>query len=267
MPGMTRVPFVCPRDGGALEAEGEDFLRCIACRRRFGVVAGIADLRLRDPGEDVSWEQDVARARELVAEPARRSVASDLAEVERSAASLDALARERRRPIGESDHVLELGCGIAGPGAAATRQAGDVVTSDVSLRRLVLARRWLLDAGLDDVRLACFAPAEPPFAPASFDVVLASVVIEHVPDQRALAAGAARMLAPGGTLVLRARARRPYDHLRLLWSGGLRRLLAREGLRVEVVARGVPSTQRRLAPVRAAMALVGPCMRVVATKD
>jgi 2-polyprenyl-3-methyl-5-hydroxy-6-metoxy-1,4-benzoquinol methylase len=335
--GPERVAFVCPRDAGALEAEGEDFLRCATCRRRFGVVAGIPDLRLRYADEYVSWAQDIARARELAAhletedlagllrrhwrrsgrpeELADRFLAGDLATVERSAAYLDALGRERGRPLAAEDHVLELGCGTAGLSAVAARRAGDVVASDVSLRWLVLARKRLRDAGLSQVRLACFAAEEPPFAPASFDVVLASDVIEHVPDQRAFAAGAGRVLRPGGTLFLatpnrfslglephvrlwgvgwlprplarryveRARGAR-YDHVRLLSSGGLRRLLTREGLRVVLVAPEIPpgtqalysglelalvrlyNSARRFASVRAALALVGPFFHVFATK-
>lgn len=339
MPEATRasVPFVCPRDGGALEGEGEDSLRCVTCRRRFGVVAGIPDLRLRYADEYVSWEEDVARARELAAhletddlaallrrhwrrsgkpeELADRFLAGDLATVERSAAYLDALDDERGRALGTGDHVLELGCGTAGLSAVAARRAGDVVASDVSLRWLVLARKRLRDAGLDEVRLACFAAEEPPFEASSFDVVMASDVIEHVPDQRAFAAGAGRVLRPGGTLFLatpnrfslglephvrlwgvgwlpRPLARRyvervrgaPYDHVRLLSSAGLHRLLARQGFRVVLVPPAIaPGTQalysglelrlvrlynatRGLAPVRGALRLVGPFFHVFATK-
>jgi SAM-dependent methyltransferase len=330
------VPFICPLDDGPLRDEDDD-LRCERCDRRFPVVAGIPDLRVAYADEYVSREEDVARARELAAHLdsedlasllrrhwrrsgrpealADRFLAGDMATVERSEAYVAALERERGRPLGEGDSFLELGCGTAGLAAVAARRAGDVVASDVSLRWLVLARRRLSDLGLDRVRLACFGAEQPPFPAGAFDVVAASDVIEHVPDQRAFVAGCERALRPGGLLFLatpnrfslglephvrlwgvgwlpRRLARRyvqrlrraPYDHVRLLSSFGLRRLLGGEGFRVELHPPEIPpGTQalysgpelglvrlynrlRRLAPVRAGLRLVGPFFHVFATK-
>ena len=334
--GRAPLAFVCPADGGALAGEGDE-LRCERCERRFPVVAGIPDLRLGYADEYVTRDEDVARARELAEhldaeslsallrrhwrrsgkpeELADRFLAGDMATVERSEAYVAALERERGRALGGEDRFLELGCGTAGLSAVAARRAGDVVATDVSLRWLVLARKRLLDLGLDRVRLACCAAEDPPFPRGSFDVVAASDVIEHVPEQRAFAAGCARTLRPGGVLFLatpnrfslglephvrlwgvgwlpRPLARRyveavrkaPYDHVRLLSSFGLRRLLTQAGLRVELEPPEIPpGTQalysgaelalvrlynrlRRLAPVRATLRLVGPFFHVFATK-
>jgi SAM-dependent methyltransferase len=332
-----RIPFVCPADGGTLSAEGQDELDCTRCGRRFEVVAGIPDLRLGYADEYVSRDEDVARARELAEhletddlasllrrhwrrsgkpeELADRFLAGDLATVERSEAYLAALERERGSALGADDAFLELGCGTAGLAAVAARRAGDVVASDVSMRWLVLARKRLADLGLEQVRLACFGAEDPPFAPGAFDVVAASDVIEHVPDQRAFVAGCGRALRAGGVLFLatpnrfslglephvrlwgvgwlpRPLARRyvaavrkaPYDHVRLLSSFGLRRLLAAAGFAVELRSPEIPAgTQalysgvelrlvklynrvRGLAPVRAGLRLVGPFFHVFATK-
>ena len=334
---MTGASFVCPADGGALELEGEEALRCERCERRFPLVAGIPDLRLRYADEYVSWEEDLQRARELAEhledtdlpellrmhwrrsgkpeELADRFLAGDMATVERSEAYIAAVERERGRPLGEGDRFLEVGCGTAGLAAVAARRAGGVVASDASMRWLVLARKRLVDLGLDDVALVCCSAEEPPFERASFDVVAASDVVEHVPDQRAFATGCGRVLRAGGMLFLatpnrftlglephvrlwgvgwlpRALATRyvervrgaPYDHVRLLSSFGLRRLLRAAGLRARLVAPEIPpATQalysgvelslvrrynalRALGPVHAALLVVGPFFHVFATK-
>lgn len=329
---------MCPADGGALARERDEELRCQRCERRFAIVAGIPDLRLRYADEYVSWEEDLERARELAAhlgdtdlagllrmhwqrsgkpeELADRFLAGDMATVERSEAYVSAVERERSRPLGEEDRFLEVGCGTAGLAAvAAARGAGHVVASDVSMRWLVLARKRLVDLGLDKVVLVCASAEEPPFEPASFDVVAASDVVEHVPDQSAFAAGCERVLRAGGMLFLatpnrfslglephvrlwgvgwlpRRLAKRyvervrgaPYDHVRLLSSFGLRKLLRAAGLRARLVAPAIPpATQalysgpelalvrrynalRALAPVHAALLVVGPFFHVFATK-
>jgi 2-polyprenyl-3-methyl-5-hydroxy-6-metoxy-1,4-benzoquinol methylase len=331
------APFVCPADGGALRTAEDGELHCSRCARSFPVVAGIPDLRLHYADEYVSRKEDVARARELAEhlesddlagllrrhwrrsgkpeELADRFLAGDLATVERSEAYVAALERERGSALGAGDAFLELGCGTAGLAAVAARRAGDVVASDVSMRWLVLARKRLTDLGLAEVRLACFGAEDPPFAAGAFDVVAASDVIEHVPDQRAFAAGCGRALRDGGVLFLatpnrfslalephvrlwgvgwlpRPLARRyvaavrkaPYDHVRLLSSFGLRRLLAQAGFQVELQPPEIPpGTQalysglelrlvklynrlRALAAVRAGLRLVGPFFHVFATK-
>ena len=331
------LELLCPSCGGSL-SETADELRCGRCDRGFPVIAGIPDLRLRYADEYVSWEEDRERARDLAAhlddtdlagllrrhwrasgkpeELADRFMAGDMATVERSEAYVAAIERERGSELGADERFLEVGCGTAGLAAVAGRRAGEVVASDVSMRWLVLARKRLRDAGLDHVALVCCSAEEPPFAPQSFDVVAASDVVEHVPDQPAFVAGCARVLRAGGMLFLatpnryslglephvrlwgvgwlpRGLARRyvrtvrkaPYDHVRLLSSRGLRRLLRREGLRARIVPPEIPpGTQalysglelrlvraynrlRRLAPVRAALLGVGPFFHVFAIRS
>lgn len=330
------IGFVCPSDGAALSPAG-DALTCTDCAREYPVIAGIPDLRLRYADEYVSWEEDRERARELAShlededlvgllrrhwrmsgknpELADRFVAGDVATVERSEEYVAAVERERGRPLGEGDAFLELGCGTAGLAAVAGRRAGDVVATDVSMRWLVLARRRLLDLDLGDVRLACCAAEEPPFPRGAFDVVAASDVIEHVPNQWRFVNGSATVLKPGGTLFLatpnrfslglephvrlwgvgwlplglakryvKAVRKAPYDHVRLLSSVDLRKLMRAEGLEVSIVPPEIPpGTQalykgpelrlvklynrlRRLAPVRAALLAIGPFFHVFATK-
>lgn len=247
-------------------------------------------------------------------ELADRFLAGDLVSLRRSEAYVDAVERERGA-LGPGDRFLELGCGTAGLAGAASGRAGTIVASDVSMRWLVLARKRLVELEREDVHLVCCSAEAPPFGAGSFDLVGASDVIEHVTSQSAFVAGCARVLRPGGMLFLatpnrfslglephvrlwgvgwlprplalsyvRAVRKAPYDHVRLMSSRELRRVLAGHGLDAQIVAPEIPSaTQeiyrglelrlvrlynrlRRVGAVRRALLLVGPFFHVFATK-
>jgi ubiquinone/menaquinone biosynthesis C-methylase UbiE len=262
-------------------------------------IASIADLRSADPDPYMSAEEDTGLAlaldacsaehdlagllREhwrLVGKPphlAVRFTAHDLAAGAKSEEVVRAVEAARGGPLGPGDRVLEVGCGSAALAAAAARRGAEVTATDVSLRWLVLARKRLAEEGVAGVRLACCAAEEEVFEPASFDLVLASDVIEHVVNPDAFVAGCARVLRPGGLLFLatpnryslglephvrlplvgylpRGLARRyvwavrkaPYDHVRLLSARDLRHLLQASGLEAEIVAPEIPEASERL---------------------
>ena len=95
--------------------------------------------------------------------------------------------------------VLDAGCG-AGPLMAALRERGaDVTGFDVSAGMVELARRKLgQDADLHVADLA--APL--PFPDASFDDVVASLVLHYLEDWSGPLAELRRVLRPGGRLVV-----------------------------------------------------------------
>jgi len=90
--------------------------------------------------------------------------------------------------------------------------------------------------GLDVLSMA--APL--PFASASFDTVLCTSVLEHVHDAEAVVSEIARVLRPGGRLIITVpflypTHEAPYDYWRTThW--GLRSVLTRHGLEVDTLA-------------------------------
>jgi SAM-dependent methyltransferase len=102
--------------------------------------------------------------------------------------------------------VLDVGCG-AGGAACAFAEAlapGAVVGFDRDPRLLAIARRRAADAGLagDVVGWSCAAVDALPVEPGSADVVWASGVVHHLPDQQAAIGTLAALLRPGGRLAL-----------------------------------------------------------------
>lgn len=93
--------------------------------------------------------------------------------------------------------VLEVGCGTGMGLAYLSENAGEAVGCDISEELLSQARSRL--PGLELVN----APASDlPFADASFDLVAMLEMIYYVPDQESVVAEAARVLRPGGTLMV-----------------------------------------------------------------
>lgn len=112
----------------------------------------------------------------------------------------------RLRP---GDLVLDLGCGFGRHAYEAARRGGRVVAADFSGAELKEVRNTfdaMLDAGEiapgtavgtvqgDGTRL--------PFTDGAFDRVIASEVLEHIPDDDDAVAELARVLRPGGTMAV-----------------------------------------------------------------
>ena len=143
---------------------------------------------------------------------------------------LDAAYRRRTRRILEwiaaapGGAVLDAGCGRAFT-LSHLRAASPVraVGCDRRLDHLAIGRRALAeDPG---VRLVAADLARLPFTPGSFDAVIASEVLEHVADDRAVLRGLADLLRPGGLVAITVpNARYP------LWYDPLNRVLEKVGV-------------------------------------
>lgn len=89
--------------------------------------------------------------------------------------------------------ALDLGCGSGGNLELLARFADRTVAADLSLGAL---------RALDGTRGACADACALPFGDGAFDLVNLFNVLEHVPDDRGALAECARVLAPGGVLLL-----------------------------------------------------------------
>lgn len=107
---------------------------------------------------------------------------------------------------GRRPRLLDLGCGT---GLFLQRRAADcdAYGIDLSLDALRYCRRRQL------ARLACAHAARLPLADASFDIVTAFDLVEHLPDDQALVDEIGRVLRPGGYLLATVPAHP------VLWTG------------------------------------------------
>ncbi|CAB4346567.1 MAG: methyltransferase domain-containing protein [Actinobacteria bacterium] len=159
------------------------------------------------------------------------------------------------------DRLLDLGCGFGRHAFEALRRGARVVACDMAVPELeqVSATAFAMkEAGEIAPTLSCTSVAgdgtKLPFADASFDRIIASEVMEHVPDDAAALAEFIRVLRPGGTIAITVPAEFPE---KICWRlsdeyyapksvGGHVRIYAESELRQKMKAAGLlPGTSHR----------------------
>ncbi|HEX3098682.1 MAG TPA: class I SAM-dependent methyltransferase [Usitatibacter sp.] len=105
--------------------------------------------------------------------------------------------------------VVDVACGEGYGSALLARGAASVTGIDVSEAAIAHARRTYADVpNLQLVRASCDAL---PLADASVDVAVSFETLEHIAEQAAFLDELARVLAPGGVLVLSCPNKREYS--------------------------------------------------------
>lgn len=99
----------------------------------------------------------------------------------------------------DGKRVLDAGCGVGYGSAELAFSAAYVVAVDLAPDALQFARE---NYGLPNLRLVAGSCTSLPFPKASFDLITAFEVIEHLNDYRKFIGECARVLAPEGMLVV-----------------------------------------------------------------
>jgi SAM-dependent methyltransferase len=119
-------------------------------------------------------------------------------------ADYDRLGLER------GDIILDLGCGFGRHAYEAARRGARVVALDAGGDEVegvlgtfaAMVEAGELDAASTSVGVVQGDALHLPFADSTFDRVICSEVLEHIPDDRGAMAELARVLRPGGTMAI-----------------------------------------------------------------
>lgn len=115
-----------------------------------------------------------------------------------------------RLGVAPGDRLLDLGCGFGRHAFAAARRGAHVVALDAGADEVegvvstfaAMAEAGELDPGSTRAGAVRGDARYLPFADGAFDRVIASEVLEHIPDDTAAMAELARVLRPGGTMAV-----------------------------------------------------------------
>ncbi|MEC8643664.1 MAG: bifunctional 2-polyprenyl-6-hydroxyphenol methylase/3-demethylubiquinol 3-O-methyltransferase UbiG [Pseudomonadota bacterium] len=116
---------------------------------------------------------------------------------------LDSVRRLGTSENGRLDglRILDIGCGGGILAEPMARLGGQVTGIDATPEAIAAAAAHATAAGLE-IDYRCITAEALAATGATFDLIYASEVIEHVTDRRLFAASIASMLAPGGTVVI-----------------------------------------------------------------
>ncbi len=123
------------------------------------------------------------------------------------------------------DMILDIGCGNARDIMPMLQRGATIVGVDLSAGMIAQAQRDLEAAGFRGATLEVGDATNLRFADATFDKVVCSEVIEHIPDTDRAIAEINRVLRPGGLLVVSTPNRQSWYGFErfLLWDKVLRR--------------------------------------------
>lgn len=188
--------LACPSCRGALDEDAARGLVCARCGHAYATAGGIADLRVPS---DV--RTDTVRGF-YTESPFPNYPPEESLSGLRGKASRSEFARLLDRAIPGDARVVEIGCGTGQMSLFLATADRVVIGADLTRASLALgaeaASRWGVK-GLTFVETDLRSPG---LAEGAFDVVYSSGVLHHTPDPRASFASVARLVKPGGIVVL-----------------------------------------------------------------
>ncbi|WP_051940804.1 class I SAM-dependent methyltransferase [Phaeacidiphilus oryzae] len=114
-----------------------------------------------------------------------------------------------RFPLAAGDRVLDLGCGGGRHAFECYRRGARVVALDRNAEEIAEVRKWFAameQAGEAPAGASAIAvegdALSLPFPDGSFDKVIISEVMEHIPDDKGVLAEMVRVLKPGGSIAI-----------------------------------------------------------------
>ena len=195
--------LACPRCAAPLRAQ----LRCASCSAEYVAPDGIPDLRL-------PADERTEAVREFYGEapfpgyPPRDSYPWLRARAERSD-----LARLLDQAVPGDARIAEVGCGTGQMSLFLATADRVVIGADLTRASLDLAESARRRYGVERALFVETDLRAPGLRAGAFDVVYSSGVLHHTPDPRASFAAVARLLRPGGVVVVglyNAYARLPH---------------------------------------------------------
>ena len=187
--------LACPACQRELTAQGATVC-CGGCGRVFEVPDGIPDLRCELDAR-ARAVRDFYSAAPFPGYPPRDTYAAFRARAQRSE-----FARRLDQTIAPDATVLELGCGTGQMSLFLATGERLVVGADLTRASLRLAAEGAGRFGVERVRFVETDLRSPGLRAGAFDVVYCSGVLHHTQDPEASFRAIARLVRPGGTIVV-----------------------------------------------------------------
>lgn len=279
---LSGFRHVCPECRAALEQRAGAYV-CLGCGRDYPIIFGIPDFRIasdqylsleaeRDKAGDLAGKASHLSFRELLDYyySITDDVPSSLSHAYTRAIlngpdHLEPIARDI--DSGAKGTVLDAGCGAGSLLIALAKRHRKAVGVDIALRWLVLCRKRLMEAGIEQY-LVCADITRPPFEDHSAGAIAGIDLIEHTHDMQLTVRCMASLLQPGGAMWLAVSNRYalgPHPPTRLWFIGFLPR---RAAARLSLASRGVNSIRHLhlTTPTRIAAMLGRSGLRVTAIR-
>jgi SAM-dependent methyltransferase len=187
--------LACPICRRGLLAQGANVC-CSGCGRAFAVSDGIPDLRCEIDAQADAM-RDFYSAAPFPGYPPQDTYSALRARAERSE-----FARLLDQAIAPDAIVLEVGCGTGQMSLFLATGDRLVVGADLTRASLQLAAEAARRFGIEGVRFLETDLRSPGLRAGAFDVVYCSGVLHHTPDPEASFHAIARLVRPGGVIVL-----------------------------------------------------------------